>query len=217
MTGRALGSEERALWNRVAATVTPLRHHRPPPAPAAPHAAAATPPQAHRTGPVEGPRKQRPPTGTTPGLASAPAPAPVPAPTPAPTPAMIRARARAAARDGGLDGHWERRLRRGEVRPDVSIDLHGHTLAVAHRAVDAALSTALAQGGRVVLIVAGRQRPDAHGPAPTPDGPRPRGAIRAALPGWLGSGPFADHIAAIRPAHAAHGGGGAVYVILRRG
>ena len=44
----------------------------------------------------------------------------------------------------------------------------------------------------------------------------PRGAIRASLPDWLSISPHADRIVALRPAHISHGGGGAVYVILRR-
>ena len=36
------------------------------------------------------------------------------------------------------------------------------------------------------------------------------------LPDWLSVSPYADRIVALRPAHISHGGGGAVYVILRR-
>ena len=35
-----------------------------------------------------------------------------------------------------LDGGWDRRLRRGLVGPERSIDLHGHTLASAHALID---------------------------------------------------------------------------------
>ncbi|MFD2780143.1 Smr/MutS family protein [Novosphingobium pokkalii] len=43
-----------------------------------------------------------------------------------------------------------------------------------------------------------------------------RGAIRAKLLDWLAASPYADRIAAVRPAQPRHGGTGAVYIVLRR-
>lgn len=116
-----------------------------------------------------------------------------------------------------LDGHWDRRLRKGLVRPDMSIDLHGHSLASAQALLDESIHRALVRGARVLLIVAGRLRPGADRLPVMHGQPRPRGAIRAALPDWLAYSPYADRIVALRPAHISHGGAGAVYVILRRG
>jgi len=114
-----------------------------------------------------------------------------------------------------LDSHWDRRLRKGHVRPDLSIDLHGHSLASAQALLDDAIGRALLRGARVLLVVAGRLRPGADR-LPQPHEPRPRGAIRASLADWLAVSPHADRIVALRPAHISHGGAGAVYVILRR-
>jgi DNA-nicking Smr family endonuclease len=116
-----------------------------------------------------------------------------------------------------LDGHWDRRLRKGLVRPDLSIDLHGHTLASAQARLDEAIGRALIRGARVLLVVAGRLRPGADRLPQMHGEPRPRGAIRASLADWLAHSPHADQIVALRPAHISHGGAGAVYVILRRG
>jgi DNA-nicking Smr family endonuclease len=33
---------------------------------------------------------------------------------------------------------------------------------------------------------------------------------------WLAAGPHAGDIAAVRPAHRRHGGGGALYLVMRR-
>ena len=115
-----------------------------------------------------------------------------------------------------LDGHWDRRLRKGLVRPDLSIDLHGHTLASAQALLDDAIGRGLMRGARVLLVVAGRLRPGADRLPQMHGDPRPRGAIRASLPDWLAYSPHADQIVALRPAHISHGGAGAVYVILRR-
>ena len=118
------------------------------------------------------------------------------------------ARKRAAQPGETLDGGWDRRLARGVIAPDRTIDLHGHTLASAHAALDHALERAIADDARVVLVVTGHARPaDAQ--------PR-RGLIRAAIGDWLGASRHAVRIAAIRNAHPRHGGAGALYLILRR-
>ena len=108
-----------------------------------------------------------------------------------------------------LDGGWDRRLARGVVAPERTIDLHGHTLASAHDALDHALERAIADEVRVLLVVTGRPpRADAEG--------RRRGLIRGAIGDWLASSRHAGRIAAVRNAHPRHGGAGALYLVLRR-
>ena len=109
-----------------------------------------------------------------------------------------------------LDGSWDRRLTRGMTQPDVTLDLHGHTLASAHALLDHGLDRAFAHGNRVVLLVTGKP------PRPESERPHARGAIRAAVADWLAASRFADRIAAVRGAHARHGGAGALYIVLRR-
>ncbi len=103
-----------------------------------------------------------------------------------------------------LDGGWDQRLRRGQIRPDRVIDLHGYTLADAHAVLAMALDDAAVDGARVILVITGKGRHD-----------RPS-RIKAELADWLESGTFRHRIAALRPAHPRHGGGGAYYLILRR-
>lgn len=103
-----------------------------------------------------------------------------------------------------LDGGWDRRLRQGDISPDRVIDLHGHTLETAHFVLTNALEDAHAGGERVLLIVTGKGRSD-----------RP-GRIRSELGHWLDNANLRSRIAALRPAHPRHGGGGAFYLILRR-
>lgn len=179
MSRSRLSAEERALWERVAATVTPLAGR-----------AAPSPPDRH---PGEGRdllRQESAPIGRDPGLRRGdPRKAKPPAP-PADT----------------LDGGWDRRLRRGVVAPDRTIDLHGHTLASAHDALDHALARAVADEIRVLLVVTGKPRPD----------DRKRGLIRAHIGDWIGHSGYSSRIAAVRNAHPRHGGAGALYLILRR-
>lgn len=192
---RGLSPEEAALWRRVAATVTPL-HPKPPaalPATAAPALIpepSAPPPPAKRM-------KGR-----------------VPPPRPLVQPVASPVRPLTA---GGLDSSWDRKLTRGGIDPDVTIDLHGMNLAMAHDRLNGGITQALAMGARVVLLIAGKHRPVPENDHPNflERGSR-RGAIRAKLLDWLAAGPHASKIAAVRAAQPRHGGDGAVYIVLRK-
>jgi DNA-nicking Smr family endonuclease len=107
-----------------------------------------------------------------------------------------------------LDASWDRRLGRGLVQPDLEVDLHGHSLAAAHRLLDESLERALARGARILLLVTGK--------SPSGEAPVARGKIRAAVGDWLAASRHAADIAAVRNAHPRHGGAGALYIVLRR-
>ena len=108
-----------------------------------------------------------------------------------------------------LDGGWDRRLRSGRVEPDRVLDLHGHSLDRAWAAIDRALERSIDAGDRVLLLITGHERRG--------EPPLPRGRIRAAVHDWLAHSRHASAIAAVRGAHRRHGGGGSLYIILRRG
>ena len=107
-----------------------------------------------------------------------------------------------------LDGGWDRRLKSGSVEPDRTLDLHGHNLDQAWEAIDRALETAIARGERILLLITGHAREG--------DPPVERGRIRAAVNDWLTISRHSSRIAAVRQAHRRHGGGGSLYLILRR-
>jgi DNA-nicking Smr family endonuclease len=107
-----------------------------------------------------------------------------------------------------LDGGWDRRLRSGAIEPDRVLDLHGLNLGSAWRAIDRALDHAVNRGDRLVLLITGHHRPG--------DPPVERGRIRGAVNDWLAASRHASRIAAVRGAHRRHGGGGSLYLILRR-
>jgi DNA-nicking Smr family endonuclease len=75
-------------------------------------------------------------------------------------------------------------------------------------AIDRTLENAIACGDRIVLLITGHHRPG--------DPPVQRGKIRAAVHDWLAASRHAADIAAVRGAHRRHGGGGSLYLILRR-
>lgn len=126
----------------------------------------------------------------------APAPTRKPAPPPRPKPGTT------------LDGSWDRKLQSGSVTPDRILDLHGLNLDNAWTAIDTALERAIAAGDRVLLLITGHERTGAP--------PVERGRIRAAVHDWLAVSRHAARIAAVRAAHGKHGGGGSLYIVLRR-
>ena len=107
-----------------------------------------------------------------------------------------------------LDSHWDRRLKSGSVEPDRIVDLHGHNLDTAWHAIDRAIERATVNRERVLLLITGHAR--------TGEPPVQRGRIRAAVHDWLAGSRHRGEIAAVRGAHRRHGGGGSLYVILRR-
>jgi DNA-nicking Smr family endonuclease len=107
-----------------------------------------------------------------------------------------------------LDGTWDRKLRSGSVEPDRILDLHGHDLDSAWTAIDRALERAIDSGERVLLLITGHAR--------SGDPQVQRGRIRAAVHDWLAVSRHAGRIAAVRGAHRRHGGGGSLYIVLRR-
>ncbi|MCJ2188724.1 Smr/MutS family protein [Novosphingobium beihaiensis] len=187
--GRRLTREEADIWAQVARTVVPLHPHRSEPRqqkvpeePASGRQAAPPPPKKKPKGRVPPP----------------PAPRPVPPKTKGETQLH-------------LDGSWEKRITKGALVPDFSLDLHGSNLDQAYSRLMHGLTQARAMGARVVLVVTGKPRS-----GESMDRSERRGAIRAKISDWLAASEHASDIVAIRGAHRRHGGQGALYLVLRR-
>ncbi|MEW2918640.1 Smr/MutS family protein [Ruegeria sp. ANG10] len=105
------------------------------------------------------------------------------------------------------------RMKRGKLKPEGRLDLHGMRIDTAHPALVRFVLTAQAQGKRLVLVITGKGKDrDEPGPIPTP-----RGVLRNQVPHWLSIPPLAQAVLQVTPAHISHGGDGAYYVYLRRG
>jgi DNA-nicking Smr family endonuclease len=104
-----------------------------------------------------------------------------------------------------VDRRTAERLKRGQMPVEATLDLHGHTRAEAHGELNAFLDQSHAAGRRCVLIVTGKGARQTGG-----------GVLRAEVPKWLNEAPNRARILAFAGARPQHGGGGALYVLLRR-
>ncbi len=111
-----------------------------------------------------------------------------------------------------MDHKAHNRMKRGKLRPEAKIDLHGMTLAQAHPALIRFISDQYARDRRLVLVITGKGR------GGDDDGSllRRRGILKQQVPHWLQSAPLGAMVLQVSEAHLKHGGEGAYYVYLRR-
>lgn len=104
------------------------------------------------------------------------------------------------------------KLKRGKLKPEGRIDLHGMTLDRAHPFLTEFILSAHSRGKRLVLVITGKGKMrDDGGPIPVR-----HGVLRHQVPQWLAMPPLSSAVLQISQAHVSHGGGGAYYVYLRR-
>ncbi len=137
------------------------------------------------------------PQALPPSAAASSALAKVPAKAPAKAPPPLATLAR---RERG-------RIARGHTEIEARLDLHGLTLTRAHAVLRRFLVRAQGEGLTLVLVITGKGGRDGKG----------SGALRREVPEWLSLAEFRDLVVGFEEAHAAHGGGGALYVRVRRG
>jgi DNA-nicking Smr family endonuclease len=97
-----------------------------------------------------------------------------------------------------------KKIRRGKIACDATLDLHGLTLAQAHAALAHFVRTQSSHGARCVLVISGKGAPQA------------RGRIKSELTHWLNAAPLRGLIWSVSDAPASQGGAGALYVMLKR-
>lgn len=117
-----------------------------------------------------------------------------------------------------IDRRNHQRLRRGKMPIEARLDLHGCTLARAHRLLDDFLAAAHRRGLRCVLVITGKGGTGAErGGIDAPFMRRAGGGVlRRHLPDWLNEGENRRRVLTLEPAQRRDGGSGAFYVLLRR-
>jgi DNA-nicking Smr family endonuclease len=106
-------------------------------------------------------------------------------------------------RHAGIDRATAERVRRGRYPVEAILDLHGMTQEEAHRALSRFIAASRAAGQRCVLVVTGHGRMGG-------------GVLKAAVPRWLDEPGLRPQVLMLAPARPPDGGGGALYVLLRR-
>ncbi|MFU8822748.1 Smr/MutS family protein [Yoonia sp.] len=188
---RHLSPEERALWDRVKGTTTPMDPEtRPDPTPLPPVRKKPVAPRDPLPDFQVGQRANaHRPNDLLPGITHRLVNAPV-----------------------HMDSKSFGKMKRGKLVPEGRIDLHGMTMAEAHPELLSFILGSQAMGRRLVLVITGKGKDrDDGGPIPTRNG-----ILRHQVPQWLALPPLAQAVLQVTPAHLKHGGHGAYYVYLRR-
>jgi len=131
-----------------------------------------------------------------------------------------------------IDHNWQKRLRRGKVKPEGKIDLHGLSQDRAFDALTRYIEGAHRRGKRAILVVTGKGRQKSghqksghqklghqkpgKGQISHADYAKGTGILRTNVPRWLSQASLAQYIVSFYSANAEHGGDGALYVILKR-
>jgi DNA-nicking Smr family endonuclease len=134
MARRPISDEERALWQMIAKTATPLKRRRksePKPLP---------------------PPTEKPPPKIAKPKTKAPPPKP-PAPV---APPQSRPHELSHGKSVGIDKRQAERFRRGKTPIEGKIDLHGRTQQEAHDDLHHFLARAHTSGKRMVLVITGK-------------------------------------------------------------
>ena len=114
----------------------------------------------------------------------------------------------------GLERRERRGLERGTLTIEARIDLHGLYQAEAHAALVGFLLRSRAAGHARVLVVTGKGGEDFGGR--DRGGFSERGVLRRSVPHWLRGPELRGLVIGFEEAARHHGGGGALYVRLRR-
>ncbi|MDA0229449.1 MAG: Smr/MutS family protein [Proteobacteria bacterium] len=178
---RSVSREEQSLWRQVTGDVDPI------------YSQPLEEPKT-RSAPDKA-KKPKPPTAIASTV--------VPPPPPAPTRAKLLPEL-APGKTAGLDKRNAQRLKRGQLRPEARVDLHGMTQSEAHAELNSFLAECWMADRRSVLVITGK------------GSVREGGVLRRMVPLWLNQPPLREMVIAIEQATPRDGGAGALYLLLRR-
>ncbi len=102
-----------------------------------------------------------------------------------------------------LDDKTIRKLRKGRLEIDATLDLHGMAQFQAHRSLIDFIEREQRNNSRMILVITGK-------------GKAGQGVLRDAVPRWLLEHPLRELVSGWRNSNLNHGGEGALYVRLKR-
>lgn len=112
-----------------------------------------------------------------------------------------------------VDPAVHKKIRRGRIDIDGTIDLHGMTQPAARAALHRFVQSSVSRGDRTVLVITGK---GARTPGDYVAAMTERGILRTMLPLWLSDPGLSPLISGWSLAARGHGGEGAWYVRLRQ-
>tara|TARA_B110000444_G_scaffold32569_1_gene27730 strand:+ start:521 stop:1108 length:588 start_codon:yes stop_codon:yes gene_type:complete len=111
-----------------------------------------------------------------------------------------------------VDKRVSSKMKAGKMSPEGTLDLHGYRLTQAKLALRGFLFSAYESRKRLVLIITGKGKLKDDRDLNLDY----RGVLRNEVPVWLEEAPLAGLILSVKTANPKHGGGGALYVYLRK-
>ena len=180
--------QDAELWARIARTAAPLK-------------------KKNRVTHVAVPPMPPPPKAKAAVAKAEPKPSPKPTPKPAARPAL-------SPTASGLDRQTARKLDKGHLAVEARLDLHGMRRRDAHAALRKFLKWAQGKDYRHVLVITGKGSLRDESRSFYED--ETRGVLRQAVPRWLALPDLAPLIVSFSEAPQRLGGGGALYVRLRK-
>lgn len=215
-TSGRMTPEDRALWRRVAATVTPRPGRR-------------VPEKALEQADFKALLGQSGKDAGTARLKTATAPPPAAYQTVLKTPSPLDIQQKNGTQKisrlgaalpplASLERKAKSRLARGLIEIEGRVDLHGMTQQQAHRALRRFISHARLSGWKTVLVITGKgQRASEPDATRTFDGEREApGILRRKVPQWLAETDLRACVVGFDTAGPSHGGSGALYVRIRK-
>ena len=194
---KKLNPDDKAVWQKVASTVTPLSPEKLSPEKLTPEKLSAPEPDPSRPVKAKGKARKAKPKPANPSLTRAGETQKLKPPETPPGPANLNQQGY-----GGISRSDAHRIKSGQVEIDARIDLHGMTLERAMLRLRGFIASAIGRGDRTVLVITGKGRGGT-------------GVIRQHLPVWLSEQPLKQHVIAFSEAQPKDGGSGAYYIRLR--
>lgn len=114
---------------------------------------------------------------------------------------------------GGIDNSTLTKFKREEFRPEAVLDLHGMTESKAFDAVEDFVAKSYNRGLRCIIIITGKGLPH---PGDDDDIFATKGILHKSVPQWLNLPHLRAAILIYKHPSAKLGGGGALYILLRR-
>jgi len=180
---RPVSREEQSLWRQVTGDVEPI---------------SSQPPKESKTQPANVKTKNPKPPKAKTATSAPPPPPPAPPVRTKPQPELV------PGKTAGLDKRNAQRLKRGQLRPEARVDLHGMTQSEAHAKLNSFIAECRMADRRTVLVITGK------------GSVREGGVLRRMVPHWLNQPSLREMVIAIEQATPRDGGAGAYYLLLRR-